>query len=289
MVRIRTLAEALSTVAGTVALAVCAAMVPVAATAQPAAVPRFDHIVLVMFENKGYDAIIGNAAAPYFNHLAAAGALFTDSHGLTHPSQPNYIALFSGDPQAVTDDSCPHDFTGVDNLATQLGRAGLTFTGYSEDIPNPGYTGCTGNDGRYARKHNGWVNFADVPATANQPYSAFPSDYTKLPTISFVTPNMCNDIHDCPVPVGDTWLQHNLSAYADWAATNNSLLIVTFDEDEGTGGNRIPTILYGAHVRPGQYSEHIDHYSVLRTLENSYALPPLANAADAVPIVGTWG
>lgn len=277
----------LSVLAGATALAAATAAVPT--TAAAAAVPKFDHIVLVMFENQGYDNIIGSSDAPTFNRLAKGGALFTDSHAITHPSEPNYIALFSGDTQGVTDDSCPNDFTGVDNLGNQLITSGRKFVGYSESMPNAGYTGCSGADGLYRRKHNGWVNFDNVPAEANQPYSAFPSDFSQLPTVSFVSPNMCNDIHDCPVATGDTWLQQNLAGYADWAKANNSLLVVTFDEDEGTDVNRIPTIFYGANVRTGQYGEQIDHYSVLRTIEDAYGLPALANASSAAAVTDVWG
>ncbi len=282
---IRGIARLISVLAGTVTLGSAAALVPVAASA---AVPRFDHIVLVMFENVGFDSIIGSSRAPYFNHLADNGALFTDAHALTHPSQPNYIALFSGGTRGVTDDSCPHNLTGP-NLSTELAAAGRSFTGFAESMPAPGYTACTGSNGRYARKHNSWANFADVPAAANQTFAAFPRDYSRLPTISFVSPDMCNDIHDCPVPTGDTWLRNNLGGYADWAKANNSLLVVTFDEDEGTRANHIPTIFYGAGVIPGRYNQHIDHYSVLRTLEDAYALPPLGESTRAAAVTNIWG
>ncbi|MGY2061060.1 alkaline phosphatase family protein, partial [Nocardia gipuzkoensis] len=253
MKRISRLTAVLSVVVG----ALLPAVPGVAASAAPAGVPRFDHIVEVMFENRGYSAVIGSTDAPYFNQLASGGALFTDAHAITHPSQPNYIALFSGATQGVTDDSCPHTFTGVDNLGRQLASAGRTFVGYSESMPGVGFTGCSGSGGQYRRKHNGWVDFDNLPAASNQPFSAFPSDFSTLPTISFVSPNMCNDMHDCSVSTGDTWLRKHLSGYADWARTHNSLLVVTFDEDEGTSGNHIPTIFSGAGVKPGKYGERI--------------------------------
>lgn len=286
MVGIRGFAAALSVLAGAVALAASSAVLPTAA-AQAPAVPRFDHIVEVMFENNGYNTVIGSPDAPYFNQLASGGALFTDSHAITYPSQPNYIALFSGDTHGVTDNTCPQNFTGVDNLGHQLSNAGLGFVGYSESMPEPGFTGCSA-DRLYWRKHNGWVNFDNVPAAANQPFTAFPANFAELPTVSFVTPNSCNDMHDCPVSTGDTWLRNNLSGYAEWAKANNSLLVVTFDEDEGTGVNHIPTIFYGAHIKPGSYAERIDHYSVLRTFEDAYGLPALGNAANAAPITDIW-
>ncbi|MEV8513791.1 alkaline phosphatase family protein [Dactylosporangium sp. NPDC051484] len=250
-------------------------------------VPRFDHIVLVMFENHAYSQINSSSSAPYFNSLAAQGAKFTKSYAITHPSQPNYIALFSGSTQGVTNDDCPKNFTGV-NLQSQLAGAGLTFTGYSEAMPSDGYTGCS--SGTYRRKHNSWVDFSSVPAAANLTYASFPSssNYASLPTVAFVTPDMCNDMHDCSVSTGDTWLKNNLDAYAQWAKTHNSLLIVTFDEDNRLALNQIFTIFVGANVKAGSYSEKINHYNVLRTIEGAYGLPGINGAASLSPITDVW-
>ncbi|WP_318552057.1 alkaline phosphatase family protein [Kitasatospora fiedleri] len=251
-----------------------------------AAVPRPDHVVIVLFENKDYSTIIGSANAPYVNSLAAQGASFTQSYGVTHPSQPNYLALFSGSQQGVTDDSCPKNFTGTANLGSQLLSAGYTFKGYSEALPSTGYTGCS--SGTYQRKHAPWVDFDNVPGANSVPFSTFPTDYGKLPTVSFVTPDMCNDMHDCAVGTGDTWLKNNLDGYAQWAKTHNSLLIATFDEDNFSSVNQIATVMVGEKVRPGAYAEQINHYSVLRTLEDAYGLAPLGSAAGATPITDVW-
>ena len=247
--------------------------------------PRPDHIVLVMFENKNYSSMT-TSAAPYANSLAAQGAKFTKAFGITHPSQPNYIAMISGSTQGVTDDSCPHNFTGKENLAHQLIAAGFTFNGYSETMPSDGYTGCA--SGNYVRKHNGWVNFDNVPASSNLTYASFPTDFTKLPTVSFVSPNLCNDMHDCSIGTGDTWLKTHMDAYAQWAKTHNSLLIVTFDEDNFTSVNQIFTAFVGQHVKPGAYADQINHYSVLRTIEDAYGLTPINGAASAATIGNVW-
>jgi hypothetical protein len=129
-----------------------------------------------------------------------------------------------------------------------------------------------------------------VPPSATQPFTAFPgtSSYASLPTISFVTPNICHDMGTCPITTGNAWLQNRLGAHANWAVDNNSLLVVTFAEDDGSHGNHIPTIFYGAQVKPGNYSETINHYSLLRTLEDAYRLPHDANAAGATPITDCW-
>jgi hypothetical protein len=249
------------------------------ATTPPAGAP--EHIVVVVFENRGTGQIIGNGTAPAFDALARQGVLYTRSYGITHPSQPNYLALFSGSTQGVTDDSCPHTFNTM-NLARQLLDAGRTFTGYAESLPHSGFVGC--RQGRYARKHAPWTNFAGLPATVSQPYTAFPTDFTQLPSVAFVAPDLCNDMHDCPVATGDHWLAEHLSGYAAWAQTHHSLLIVTFDEDDSVGANLIPTIITGQGVVPAQVSEPIDHYTVLRTIEACFGLAPLGAAAARAPL-----
>jgi hypothetical protein len=266
-------------------LALVAAGLSVTPAAQAAtSVPRFDHIVLVMFENKASSQIT-TASAPYFKSLASQGASFTQSYAITHPSQPNYIALFSGATQGVTNDDCPKNFTG-NNLGAQLSTAGLSFKGYSESMPSNGYTGCS--SGTYRRKHNSWVDFSTVPASSNLSFASFPADFTALPTVAFISPNMCNDMHDCSVGTGNTWLRNNLDAYAQWAKTHNSLLIVNFDEDNSLSLNHIYTSFVGAHVKTGTYSSKITHYTVLRTIESAYGLSALGGAANVAPITDVW-
>jgi phosphatidylinositol-3-phosphatase len=262
-----------------------AAMGLPAAVPAAASVPRFDHIVLVMFENRAFSQIDGSASAPYLNSLAGQGAKLSKSFAITHPSQPNYIALFSGSTQGVTNDDCPKSFTGA-NLGAQLTGAGLSFAGYSETMPTAGFTGCT--SGNYARKHNSWVDFSSTPASANLTFAAFPTDFTRLPTVAFVSPDLCSDMHDCSIGTGDTWQRDHLNAYAQWAKAHNSLLIVTFDEDNRAAMNQIYTLFVGAHVTPGTYPEQINHYSVLRTIEASYGLAGINNAASSAPITDVF-
>ncbi|MDH6142934.1 hypothetical protein P3T35_004962 [Kitasatospora sp. GP30] len=259
---------------------------PAAAAATTATgVPRPDHVVIVLFENTSESSIVGNSSAPYFNQLAGTGANFTNSFAIEHPSQPNYLDLFSGSNQGITDDSCPHTFS-TDNEAAQLIAKGLTFTGYAEDLPSPATT-CTSGD--YARKHVPWINFTNVPAADTKPFTAFPTDFTQLPTVSWVIPNLCNDIHNCSISTGDTWLKNNLDAYVQWAKTHNSLLITTFDEDDSTtSANQIATFFNGQQVKPGNYGEQIDHFSVLRSVEDMYGLPYAGAAAQATPITDVW-
>lgn len=291
------LVTALATAASS--LIACALISPGTAAAKAteaaATPPRFDHIVIVVMENKNFNAIIGRPdEAPYINKLAGGGAVFSRSFAVAHPSQPNYLALFSGSTQGVTSDHCPKHFAHVPNLGAELIKAKLSFTGFSESMPSDGNTGC-GSEASlgYTRAHNPWVDFGNVPAASNKTFGRFPTDYSRLPTVSFVIPNLCHDMHYCSRDSGDNWVRHHLSGYASWALTHNSLLIITWDEDGttlGLGGdsNKIPTIFYGAHVRPGTYREKTNHYGILRTIEDSYRLPRVGHSAQAAPITDVW-
>jgi len=138
------------------------------------------------------------------------------------------------------------------------------------------------------RKHAPWVNFTNIPTTTNLPYSYFPSDYTTLPTVSFVIPNLNDDMHDGTIQQGDSWLQQHLNGYVQWAMTHNSLFIMTFDEDDSSQSNRIATIFVGPMVVSGQYSESINHFNLLRTLEDMYNLPYAGVSGNYQPITDVW-
>jgi phosphatidylinositol-3-phosphatase len=261
--------------------------------------PRPDHIVVAFLENHAFTQIIDSACAPFINSLAIDenSALFNRSYGIEHPSQPNYLDFFSGCNQGVTNNNVPasNPFK-TPNLGRQLLDSMLTFITYSEDLPYEGYNGATFE--HYVRKHNPVTNWigADtnqIPGVSNQPFTSFPiSDFDSLPTVSFVMPNQSNNMHDGEDPSrilrADTWLYENLNNYIEWTKTHNSLFILTFDEDNYENGNRIVTIFTGMMVNGGVYSDSINHYSVLRTIEDIYGLPYAGNAASALPITSCW-
>jgi len=253
-----------------------------------ATLPALAHIVIVVEENRSQTNIIGNKSTPFINALATHGAMMAQSFGETHPSEPNYLALFAGSTLGVTKDACPVDGGNTPNLGSELLAAGYTFIGFAEGLPAVGSTVCSA--GKYARKHVPWADFTNVPPANSLPFSAFPmGNYASLPTVSFVIPNNDDNMHDGSIAAGDDWLNRELSGYANWAVTNNSLLIVTWDEDDGTPRNQIPTVLYGAHVQPGSYNQQISHYNVLSTLEQMYGLPKTGYAANAPAIAEIWG
>lgn len=262
-------------------------------SAQPP-LPRPDHIVIVIEENHSFAQIIGSPAATYLNMLAHKGALLTNSYGVTHPSQPNYIALFAGTIEGVNGNTCPTSLTAP-NLSSTLMQAGQSFIGYSEDLPTVGATDCAA--GAYARKHNPWVAWQSSPinsvsSDSNRPFTDFPKDFRTLPTVSIVVPNQENDMHHGNDPDrilrGDQWLQTNLDRYVQWAETHNSLLIVTWDEDNGKSDNHIPTILVGPMVRAGRYGEPTDHYGLLRTITDMYGAKPVGLSRQASPLTTIW-
>ncbi|MGC1380230.1 MAG: alkaline phosphatase family protein [Candidatus Baltobacteraceae bacterium] len=241
-------------------------------------------IVLVM-ENRDYDRVIGNRDAPYINaELVPQAALMTNSHAVGHPSQPNYLALFSGSTQGIKNDSCPHTFSEP-NLGAELLAAGESFVGYSESMPSDGFTGC--HQPLYARKHNPWVDFTNVPAASNLVYDGFPPT---PPTVAFVVPNLCHDMHNCTTAAGDRWLRNHLPPILQYVAASDGLLVITWDEaaPDADGTDHIPTLLIGPMIRPGSYSQHISHYNVLRTIEDIFGVACTANACQAQPLKKMW-
>ncbi|MHB8580295.1 MAG: alkaline phosphatase family protein [Ignavibacteriaceae bacterium] len=268
--------------------------------------PIYSHIVIVIEENKSYDQIIGNKAAPYINNvLKKEGANFTQMFAEEHFSEGNYFWLLSGSNQNVKfSDGIPDKITNPQypftssNLAQQLIKKSYTFKGFSESLPSIGDT--ISLSGYYARKHVPWISFANMPnsksaeTSSNLQFNQFPSDFNKLPTVSIVIPNLIHDMHNGLPPQsitdGDAWLKNNLDKYYQWAKSHNSLLIITFDENDDQNHysgatdpasknhdirNRIPTIIAGAHIIHGNYAEGkgISHVNILRTIEAIYSLP----------------
>ena len=296
------------------ALLLSQALFPSNVAAQTLPLPT--HIVVLWEENYAYSEIIGSSSAPHINALATDpnAAIFTNFFAIEHPSQPNYLDLFSGQNQDLTSDDYPTNdgltlpFT-TPNLCAQLLAAGKTFKTYSEDLPSVGsdvatYTAGSAN---YARKHNPCSNWSNslgsgtntYSDTVSQPFTAFPTpaNYSSLPTVSFVVPNMTNDMHDytcgslpCPesITLGDAWMYNNLDSLRAWSLANNTLYILIYDEDDDNHGNNIPVIFYGPMVKAGTYTETVNLYNLLRTIEQIYSLPYAGNAATASAITDCW-
>ena len=268
----------------TTALIAVACVVPAVA----GMLPRPDHVVVVIEENRGYGQIMDSLNInSYIHALAKRGMIFTRSYGVTHPSQPNYLALFSGVTHGITNNACPNSFD-TDNLATRLQDKGLSFASFAEALPEVGDVSCM--SGAYHRKHNPVSNWQGtrVAPGLNRRFADFPQDFSKLPTISFVIPDQDNDMHDGSFEAADDWLKTRMAPYADWAMEHNSMLILTWDEDNYQADNHIVTIMVGPMVNTGSSSQRINHYSVLRTLLDFYDLPALGASSEAEAIKDVW-
>jgi len=275
------------------------------ASHSPAAVPsapptpaRLQHVVVIVEENKPASSVIGNPDAPFVNALAQAGAQAQQYSAVAHPSLPNYLALTSGTTAGITSDCNPPGGSCLDtgaNLAEELDSAGHSWRMYAESMPAP----CTtANTSRYAVKHNPFLYFPSVTNDAaycawhDVPYDRFASDLAttaSLPDFSFISPDLCNDMHDCSIATGDAWLRTNVPPILASPAftTQRSLLVITFDEGDSSD-NVVVCILAGPAARPHAVSaQPFTHYSLLRTIEREWGLPPLtANDAGAPPMTG---
>lgn len=244
-------------------------------------------VVIIIEENKTFEKIIDEPErAPYIVSLAKDGAVFTHSYGIAHPSQPNYFALFAG----ATDgngDKCPA--LGIaptaPNLASELLAEHRSFRAYAEDLPAPGYLGCA--SGEYARKHAPWTNFSNIPAAVAVPFSTLTS-YDALPNVAFIIPNLLNDMHSASIERGDRWLKTHIDPLVRWAKKHETLIVLTWDESDRPVANHIPTIFIGPMVKPGRYDEQVNHYRVLRTVEELFALPHAGFSAAVAPITDIW-
>ena len=259
------------------------------------ALPRFDRVVVVVFENKEFEQVVGNADAPTFASLARRYARLTNYRGVAHPSLPNYLALVSGSTQGVTSD-CTSCRVSAINLADTLERAGKSWKTYAEGLPRAGFTGDWA--GRYARKHNPFLYFTDVASSPVRlgrivPLGTFDRDLAagRLPDFSLVVPDLCHDMHDCSIATGDAWLGTFLRPLLRSSALGNGAVFVVFDEGTSSqgGGGHVPALVLGPRVRPeSQTSTLLDHYGLLRTIESAWHLPLLGRSGSARPITGIW-
>jgi phosphatidylinositol-3-phosphatase len=260
----------------------------------PGRLPNFKHVFVIVMENEALEQIIGNTgSAPYINSLADTYGVAANYYGVTHPSLPNYIAMISGDTQSIAT-NCADCFVDAPNLVDQLEAAGKTWKGYMESMPSPCFAGDSGT--LYRQKHNPFMYFDNIrtnPARCANlvPFEQFTVDLqaNKLPDFIWITPNMCNNIHDCPLATGDDWLRTWISKIvASPAWQQDGVLFLTFDESERAdvsgccqyaAGGHILTLVVSPLARPA-YRSPVDysHYSLLRTIEQAWGLPFLNKA-----------
>ncbi len=243
--------------------------------------PIFSRVYVIVMENKEYGNIVGSANAPYINRLIAQYGLATNYTGVAHPSEPNYLALFSGSTQGATNDGV-YNLDGA-NLADQLEAKDKTWRVFAENVPPNCFTGEVGINGEdgigiYARKHNPAISFTDISGAPMR--CANITDFTHFDPAAadyaLIVPNLCNDMHDCSVASGDGFLKGFVPKILNSRAwQDGGVLFITWDEGttNSGGGGRVPLIVISNHVPKGfQSASAHNHYSLVRTIEEAWGL-----------------
>ena len=240
---------------------------------------------MIVLENHGPDAVLRSG---WLARAARSGAVATAAHGETHPSLGNYLAMISGSTQGVSDDDVTDGPFGAPTLLGQLDAAGVPWKAYLNGMPSPCFGAGSDQDvtGRYAKRHNPFLFFDDVigdPAHCHAlvvPGGRLASDIAtgQLPRFVWITPDLCQDMHDCPVAAGQRWLARAVPPLLA-ALGPKGVLFVTADEGEDDVGNggRIPLVALGSEARPGaRLATVVDHRNLLATIEDILGLPRLA-------------
>jgi hypothetical protein len=263
-----------------------------AARAAVVPIPDFEHVILVVLENKESGRVLDSRNAPTLSLYGRRYARITQSYGVTHPSLPNYLALVSGSTWGITT-NCVACSVNARSLADTIEASGRSWKTYAEGLPRPGFLGVS--SGRYAKKHNPFAYFRPIAANPERaqrlvPLRELATDLAAndLPDFALVVPDLCHSMHDCPVSVGDRWLRRTVGPLLGLPHT---AIFITFDEG-GTsvrGGGHIATLAVGTAVRAGvRFRPVTNHYGLLRTIEQAWGLPRLGRSATTRPITGIW-
>ena len=254
------------------------------------------YVYVIVEENKPYNSIVNNAQAPYINSLIMNYALATNYSAVSHPSLPNYLALTSGSTDGINTDCNPPSAgceVNVANIADEIEASGRSWKEYAESMSS----NCNAyNSGEYVTKHNPFVYYSDIinnPARCNNhvvPFINLASDLSNInttPNYAFITPNLCDDMHDCSIATGDTWLAKYVPLILQSRAftTQPSLLAIVWDEGNSSN-NQVAAILAGSAVKNGyQSGVSFSHYSLLHTIEDAWGLKPLTNNDSQAPLM----
>ena len=256
-------------------------------------IPAFTAVWIIVLENTDYGTVVHGSDDPYLRGLIERGGLAEAYMGVARPSQPNYLALFSGSTHGIHDND-DHDITAP-TITDQLEPSGRTWAEYAENVPAGCFAGSSAKGGRdgsgeYRRKHAPAISFTAISGDAQrcrriEDLTAFRPGATDY---ALIIPNQCHAAHDCSLVTADAWLSGVVPPILESAAyRDGGVLFVTFDEDAGDdpGGGHIATIVLSPYVRPGtRTTTPYDHYSLLRTIEDAWGLDCLAHACDARPM-----
>lgn len=249
---------------------------------------RYAHVVWVVMENKSYGDVLGSSSsAPFTRRLATACGDATNFHAETHPSLPNYLAMTSGSTHGVHDDGSPpsHPIRGA-SIFSQLGTR---WRALQESMPRP----CSrGESALYAPKHNPAAYYTNLARTCGRQNVKLGATPDLSARFTFITPNLCHDMHDCSVETGDRYLAGLVPQIVDSPQykAGRTAVFITWDEDDGSTGNHIPTLVIAPHTAPGtRSSKRFTHYSLLRTTEEMLGLKKLGAAAKAPSMRAAFG
>ncbi len=251
------------------------AIVAAPAAGRPDPVPRLQHVVVIVFENRERGSVAGQSDAPHFNADARAYANLTNYDAVAHPSLPNYLALVSGSTQGITNDCTSCSAFGP-SIGTLLSQQHRQWGGYAEGYPD---------SPRFAKKHMPFLYFNGQSSHVH-PLSDLHAQ--ALPAFALVAPDLCDDGHDCSTATADRFLGRFLPSLLHAPST---AIFVVFDEGktDAGGGGHVFAFVAGtavmAHVRD---SAATSHYGVLRTIEDALGLRHLGLSAQAEPLVGIW-
>jgi len=294
-------------------LLLCCAVSASAAGQGGPAIHRIHTVFIILMENHNWTGdgnldIKGNPQAPYINNTLLPIASHAENYynpPNIHPSLPNYLWLEAGTNFGILNDGLPSQNSQNTNkhLVTLLQNAGISWKAYEENINGTDCPlvdeGARDPNGSqlYAPKHDPFVYFDDVtdnqnPNSSNcishiRPYSELASDLQKgnVARYNFITPNLCDDMHDScnggNIPDGDQWLSQNVPLILNSAAyQRGGALFITWDEaNEGDGP--IGMIVLSPVAKGGGYSNqiHYTHGSTLRTIQEIFSVTPLLGDA----------
>lgn len=255
------------------------------------------HIFIIMDENQPATNIVGDTSyAPYLNSLISTAGLATNYSSVTHPSLPNYLAITSGSVDGTNTDCNPPTagcIVNVNNIASEIAASGRTWKEYAESMPQNCYML---NSGKYVTKHNPFIYYQNIESNSSYcnshvvPFTNLATDLktaSTTPNFAFITPNICNDMHSCPISIGDSWLSKNVPMILNSPAftTQRSLLFITWDEGY-LSNNKVAAIVAGSAAKSHYSSANpYSHYSILHTIEYLWHLKPMTKNDSSAPLM----
>lgn len=265
-------------------------------------VPDISHVVIIVLENTESNKVVDSEVMPYFNQLSAQFTLLNQYYAISHPSLPNYLALVGGDTFGINSDCTDCSVKGV-SIADAIEKSNRSWKAYLENMPSACFTGASSQN-LYAKRHNPFLYFDNIRTNAQRcqqsivPLDQLDADLNgnQLPDYALISPNLCNDGHNCPLSTADQWLSIWVPKIMNYPGMKeNGLLVITFDEGSsnggccgtGSGGGKVATLLVSSLVK----NDFIDntpynHYSLLKTISEAWGLPAIGHSADLlVPVI----